>query len=118
MKSLSKVVLVAVGLLAGAGLSQAGGNVENGKMLFESPTLGGGTTGKTCATCHPGGKNLSSKLFSGSRDSLAEMVNTCIEKPLGGQAIDPAGSDMTDLVAYMETLVKGKKPSRKNVEGC
>jgi len=94
------------------------GNVDKGKALFESPTLGGGTTGKSCKSCHPGGKNLGGDLFD-RKDSLAAMVNTCIEKPLGGTAIDPKGEEMQDLLAYMKTLVAGPgKTKPKKVEGC
>ena len=115
MKRVLMVLLVGVAVLVGVGLSQAGGDVENGKRLFESPALGAGTSGKTCVTCHPGGRNLSGRLFGGDGDSvkakaqkrskLAGMVNTCIEKPLAGKAIDPAGSEMADIIAYMETLL-------------
>jgi len=116
MKKVMIAVLVGVGILIGVGVSQAGGDVENGKKLFESPTLGGGTSGKTCVTCHPGGRNLSSRLFGTSRDSaeirndkrsrLAGMVNTCIERPLAGKGIDPVGAEMADIIAYMRSLVK------------
>jgi cytochrome c len=39
------------------------------------------------------------------RSKLAGMVNTCIERPLAGKAIDPAGSEMADIIAYMESLL-------------
>lgn len=39
------------------------------------------------------------------KNSVEEIVNVCIEKPLGGVAIDPAGEEMGDLIAYMKTLV-------------
>jgi hypothetical protein len=115
MKRVLMAVLVGVGILVWVGVSQAGGDLENGKRLFESPTLGGGTSGKTCVTCHPGGRNLSRQLFGYDRDSaeikaekrsrLAVMVNTCIKRPLAGKAIDPAGHEMADIIAYMESLL-------------
>ena len=108
-------LLVGVGVLVWVGVSQAGGDLENDKRLFESPTLGGGTSGKTCVTCHPGGRNLSRRLFGEERDSaeiraekrsrLAGMVNTCIKRPLAGKGIDPAGSEMADIITYMESLL-------------
>jgi len=115
MKKELMVLLVGMSVLIGVGLSQAGDDVEKGKSLFESPTFGGGTSGRACVTCHPGGRNLSRRLFGGDGDSakakakkrnkLTGMVNTCIEKPLAGKAIDPAGSEMADIIAYMETLL-------------
>lgn len=114
---MKKLFILTTALVMAGGLSLANaGNVDKGKALFESPTLGGGTTGKSCKSCHPGGKNLGGDLFDREKlsimgtdkDSLAAMVNTCIEKPLGGTAIDPTGEEMQDLLAYMKTLVAGQ----------
>jgi mono/diheme cytochrome c family protein len=115
MKRVMMALLVGVGILALVGVSQASGDLENGKRLFESPTLGGGTSGKTCVTCHPGGRNLSLRLFGNDSDSaevraekrsrLAGMVNTCIKRPLAGKGIDPAGPEMADIIAYMKSLL-------------
>ena len=99
-------------------------NVEKGKTLFESPSLGGGTTGKSCNTCHEGGMNLSSDLFERKqftimkmdKKSLAEVINICIEKPLGGAAIDTEGKDMKDLIAYMKTLVGNQAGNKESAE--
>jgi hypothetical protein len=113
----SNIVAVVAGLIffAGVVLCQAG-NVENGKLLFESPDFGDGTSGKSCKTCHAGGRNISSKLFSKEtktfgimgmkKNSLAEVVNVCIERPLKGKAIAPDGEEMMDIIAYMETIAK------------
>lgn len=108
--------LVVLAIFIGVSLCQAAGDPENGKRLFESPTLGGGTTGKTCAGCHPAGRNLSRRMFPEVGDTaevkaqkmgrLTGMVNTCIERPLAGQAIDPEGSEMADIIAYMKGLVE------------
>ncbi|HSH12755.1 MAG TPA: hypothetical protein VLA15_03370 [Desulfurivibrionaceae bacterium] len=125
---MKKMFIMTMALVMAGGLSLANaGNVDKGKALFESPTLGGGTTGKSCKSCHPGGKNLGGDLFDRKnlsimgtdQDSLAAMVNTCIEKPLGGTAIDPKGEEMLDLLAYIKTLVAGQGNSKpKKVEGC
>lgn len=88
-------------------------DADKGKALFESPTFGGGTTGKSCQTCHNGGEGLGSDLFDREKltimgmekNSVEEMVNVCIEKPLGGTAIDPQGEEMQDVIAYMKALV-------------
>ena len=130
--------LIGVGLfgmtLAGAALAFAmSPNVEHGKALFEDPSLGGGTTGKSCATCHAGGAGLSDDIVSKTEYSimgrpmkdLAAVVNFCIEKPLGGSAIDPEGQDMLDLITYMKILKRqktidkpAKKVKKKRLEGC
>ncbi|MGO9613488.1 MAG: hypothetical protein ACLPX5_10685 [Dissulfurispiraceae bacterium] len=50
------LALVAFGLIAS--FCFAAGDVEKGKALFNDPKLGGGTSGKSCNTCHPVGKGL------------------------------------------------------------
>ena len=124
-----KLTITAALLLTGTlTLAHAAGS-DAGKALFESPTLGGGSTGKSCVTCHAGGKNLGADLFTRktftvmgqSQKTLADVVNLCIEKPLGGKAIDPQGQEMTDLLAYMQTLLgkpAKKAAAPKKVEGC
>jgi cytochrome c len=125
---MKKHFILAAALVVTGGFSLAyAGNVEKGKALFESPTLGGGTTGKSCRSCHPNGKNLGADLFErkqlrlmgSSMVNVAQIVNTCIEKPLGGTAIDPNGAEMQDILAYMQTLTaKQAKPKKTKVEGC
>ncbi|MBA3015292.1 MAG: hypothetical protein KKD63_15785 [Proteobacteria bacterium] len=112
------LVLMTAVLMAGSLTVAYAANVDKGKALFESPTLGGGTTGKSCVTCHPGGKNLSPDLAE--KGNLAEFVNMCIERPLGGKAIAVDGEEMQDLIAYMKSLVAkpAKKKTPKKVEGC
>lgn len=112
------LVLVTALMMAGSLTLAYAANVDKGRALFESPTLGGGTTGKSCATCHQGGSNLSSDLAE--RKNLADFVNTCIESPLGGKAIAVDGEEMQDLIAYMKSLVAkpAKKKAAKKIEGC
>lgn len=106
------IALAAALIIAGSAVLVLAASVDKGKALFESPKLGNGTTGKSCSTCHAGGKNLGSDLFEREqftimgmgKKSLAEVINVCIEKPLGGKAIDPQGQEMNDLIAYMKTL--------------
>jgi len=122
------LVLVAALMMTGTMTLAYAASVDKGKALFESPSLGGGTTGKSCSSCHEGGAKLGSDLFERKqltimgmdKKSLAEVINVCIEKPLGGTAIDPQGEEMQDLMAYMKTLVAkpGKKKAPKKVEGC
>lgn len=124
-----KMVILATALVTAGTLSLAyAANIDKGKALFESPALGGGTTGKSCNTCHADGKSLGGDLFDRKKltimgmekNNVEEMVNVCIEKPLGGVAIDPQGEEMQDLIAYMKTLVskQAKKKSKKKYEGC
>jgi cytochrome c len=40
------------------------------------------------------------------KKDLPEVINVCIEYPLGGAAIDPDGEEMQDLIAYMKTLIQ------------
>jgi len=106
-------VLLTLALIAGLSVAYAA-DVEKGKELFNSPTLGGGTSGMSCMSCHDGGEGLGNDLFDRSeytimgmkKASLAEVVNVCIENPLEGEAIDPQGDDMQNLIAYMKTLLK------------
>jgi cytochrome c2 len=105
-------ILFMVLIMAGS-LTLYAANVDKGKALFESPKLGGGTTGKSCKTCHNGGEGLDKDLLATNqftimgktKNSLAEVINVCIENPLGGKAIDPEGEEMQDLIAYIKTLV-------------
>ena len=115
---MKKVFFLITTLTFAVGLSMVhAGNIDKGKALFESPILGGGTTGKTCKSCHKGGRNFGSDLFDRkkltimgtAKDDLAGVINFCIERPLGGKAIDPKGEEMNDLMSYMKTLVSKKK---------
>ena len=126
---MKKMVILAAALVTAGTLSLAyAANIDKGKALFENPALGGGTTGKSCNTCHPGGKKLGGDLFDRKKltimgmekNNVEEMVNVCIERPLGGTAIDPQGEEMRDLIAYLKTLVakQAKKKARRKIEGC
>ncbi|SNB45244.1 c-type cytochrome [Geobacter sp. DSM 9736] len=102
-------VTVAAALAAAASLAVAaeGPSLEKGKELFGSSKLG--TNGKSCATCHPGGKGLEGAARL-SDSKLSEIINACIEKPLNGKALNPASQEMKSLMAYIRTLPDtGKK---------
>jgi cytochrome c len=115
MKKKTIATLICVAL--GGGISWAhAADVERGKKLFEDPKLGGGTTGRSCVTCHKGGARLGKDLFKKDhytimgqeKSSIEDVVNVCIENPLGGHSIDPEGKDMQDLIAYMKVLTGGE----------
>lgn len=39
--------------------------------------------------------------------TLQDRINGCFKRSMNGKALDPAGQDMTDIVAYMNFLSKG-----------
>lgn len=74
---------------------------ERGKYLFENDKLG--SSGKSCASCHPGGRKLEwAATFED--DKLIRTVNECIKKPLKGTPLDPASNDMKSLIMYIRTF--------------
>lgn len=106
------IAILACFVFVGCASLALGADVQHGKKLFEDPTLGGGTTGKSCKSCHEGGMGLGKDLFNRKhysimgmeKSSIEGVVNACIEIPLGGKPIDPKGKDMQDLLAYMRTI--------------
>ncbi len=108
-------IVIAGAFIATATLSPAhAADAEKDKKLFESATLGDGTTGNSCVTCHADGAKFGADLFERKEyiimgmklKSVADIVNICIEKPLGGKAIDTKGDEMADILAYMQSLLK------------
>lgn len=96
-----------------------GADAQHGKLLFESPSLGDGTSGKTCLTCHEHGRNFSPETLSRKSylvmgnpvGSLAGVINFCIEVALRGQAIAENGEEMNDLIAYLSVFIKNNSSS-------
>jgi hypothetical protein len=76
-------------------------SLERGRQLFASEKLG--TSGKSCATCHPGGKELKVAKTSGDEE-LAETINACIAGPLKGKRLDPKSVDMKSMVLYLKSV--------------
>ncbi len=72
---------------------------ERGQQLFTSEKLG--TSGMSCATCHPGGKKLKGSETAGD-EQLADTINACIAGPLKGKQLDPESVDMKSLVLYIK----------------
>jgi cytochrome c5 len=100
---------------------------ERGKTLFNDPKLGGGTAGKSCNTCHPGGKGLEGvgekmewKNPGGTFKSLEDVVNVCIEMALKGKALDVKSDQMKDMISYLKSLKPkaGEAPKKKAPVGC
>lgn len=111
-------LLAAVSVLLAATGSSLGADARHGKALFASPDLGGGTSGKTCLTCHEHGRDLSpetlakkSYLVMGNPiGSLAGVINFCIEVALRGEAIPENGEEMNDLLAYLPIFIRDNRP--------
>src|SRR5512139_609584 len=101
MRVLRIAVLMTVSFSLMFTLAMAAGNVEKGKALFNDPTIGGGTAGVSCNSCHPDGKGLEK---AGDKKDLKEFVNTCIKNPLKGKGIDPKSAEMADIIAYIKSL--------------
>ena len=101
-------------LAAYPGAQPGQADAARGRTLFVDPQLGGGTSGKTCETCHEHGRDIGPDItrktsFTVMRIpilSLPEVVNFCIEVALRGKGLDPAGRDMRDLIEYLELLGK------------
>ena len=75
--------------------------IETGKALFESSRLG--TNGRSCAECHPQGKGLDDSIYLDETE-LIKLVNLCIRKPLAGEPLDPASTEMESLVRYLRSM--------------
>ena len=113
MKTITTLLATACVFLAAAGIC-LGADAQHGKLLFESPTLGGGTSGKSCLTCHEHGRDFSPETMSRKTysimgnpvASLAEVVNFCIEVALRGEAITENGKEMEELIAYLAVFIK------------
>ena len=112
MKTITTLLAVFTLFLATTS-SCLGADAQHGKLLFESPALGGGTSGKTCLTCHEHGRDLSPETMTRKTyqvmgnpvASLAGVVNFCIEVALRGEALPENGKEMDDLLAYLPIFI-------------
>jgi cytochrome c peroxidase len=82
-------------------------SVKRGGELFISPQLG--TNGKSCSSCHSGGKGLEASAGY-KEEELAGIVNQCISKPLAGKPLAADSSDLKSLVMYIKSLAAPVKP--------
>jgi cytochrome c5 len=125
LKKMGIISLSLIALLLGVSLVMAAGNVEKGKALFNDPALGGGTSGRSCNTCHPGGKGLEGvgtkkewTTPAGTDKTLEGAVNTCITMALKGKPLDVKSEQMKGIIAYLKSLGSGKEKKKKMIEGC
>lgn len=125
------LALAVVGLVASGAYAMKHKPEERGRVLFNDPKLGGGTSGNSCNTCHPDGKGLAGVVKKkawatpgGSHKTLEEAVNTCITMALKGKALKKDSKEMKDIVAYLKSLkakpeaAAPEKKKRKPVVGC
>ena len=89
MKGIKIALMALLALSLVASFCFAAGDIERGKALFNDPKLGGGTSGKSCNTCHPGGKGLEGvgekkewQTPGGKHKTLEEAINTCVTMAL------------------------------------
>lgn len=80
--------------------------LERGAQLFNGTGLG--TSGKSCASCHPGGARLE-EAGAGSDKELTATINSCITGPLGGNPLDPESVEMKSMLLYLRSLSGGSK---------
>ena len=72
-------------------------------------------TGMACAMCHPFGSDNHPHEFPkfqeqiGQFATLRDMINWCIEKPAEGEKLDPDGTAMKALEAYIYWSNRGSK---------
>lgn len=76
-------------------------SLKRGEELFNSTQLG--TSGKSCASCHPGGKKLE-EAAGYKDDELGGIINQCIMKPLKGKPLAADSTDLTSLIIYLKTF--------------
>lgn len=101
MKLLSGSVVCAVLISVGGAWAAGPPSLESGQQLFESAKLG--TSGKSCSSCHQGGKDLKG-IETSSDEQLAATINRCIAGALKGKRLDPESSDMKSLVLYLKSF--------------
>jgi mono/diheme cytochrome c family protein len=128
MKSLKIIALISIAMLISSAVFAMNHTPEDrGKTLFNDPKLGGGTSGKSCGTCHPDGKGLEGvgsktmwKNPGGEFKSLEEATNVCITLALKGKALDVKSEQMKDLVSYMKSIkpAAAAPAKKKAAVGC
>jgi cytochrome c553 len=93
--------LLSVFAFSGGLLAAERPSVEKGRILFNSVTLSGATSGKSCNTCHPKGSGLSK---AWKHPDLSGQINTCIAGQLHGSKLGVNSVDMQSLILYIRSL--------------
>jgi hypothetical protein len=95
------IVMLMLGATIATALAAEVPPEERGKELFESVKLG--TNGKSCATCHPGGKKLE-WAATYEDEKLAAIINSCIGKALKGKPLPTDADSMKSMMMYIKTF--------------
>lgn len=103
------MVLLLVLAAASWGLAADQPSLKRGEELFTSTQLG--TSGKTCASCHPGGKKLE-EAAAYKDDELAVIINQCIVKPLKGKPLAADATDLKSLIMYLKSFAPATRPQQ------
>ncbi len=118
MKGMKVIVLAVLAVVFFTAAVMATEGVERGKEVFNDPKLG--TSGKSCASCHPDGKGMAAAVakskwtLSGKEfTSLDDVINACVTGPLKGTALAKDSAEMRFLKMYMESLGGGAKQEKK-----
>jgi cytochrome c peroxidase len=78
-------------------------SAQQGAALFRDPSLG--TNGKSCASCHEGGKRLDpEELAEASDDKLAAYANSCVEAMLKGKRLPEGSPPLRSLVLHLRSF--------------
>ncbi len=94
-------ILLIVSMHMGWAFAAEKPSIEKGRLLFNSQSLSGATSGKSCAECHPGGAGLEN---AWKNQNLAGQVNTCIAGPLKGLKLDENSIEMQSVIMYIRSL--------------
>ena len=88
-------------MTGGVALATEGPTVAMGQTLFVSTDLG--SNGKSCASCHPGGKGLN-EIGAYDDAMLKEMINFCIRDALKGKMFALESQELDSMLLYLRTL--------------
>lgn len=99
MKRIVLVLAMFLGASAQATATEAP-TAELGRQLFHSSELG--ESGKSCATCHPGGKGLEG-IGAYTDDQLREMINVCIRDALKGEPLGEQSQELASMLLYLRS---------------
>ena len=94
-----KKAIILITILLFSATSGLAVEINRGKLLFNDPSLGKGTSGKTCNTCHAGALDLATDLIHKENfevmgvevENIREAVNFCIKVTLRGEGLDLQG---------------------------
>ena len=87
--------------------------IEEGKRIFHSDKLLGGTIGVSCDMCHPDASNTHPETYPKYQVQLQrvallrDMIDWCIENPVKGKTMDPNDPRLRALEAYIIAQRKG-----------